>query len=339
MENLRNAIGIDVSSEKFDVCLSSITSEGKIKVIASGGFTNTKEGFKKLIKWVKAVNKNKELPLLYIMEATGVYHEELAYFLNEKKFTVAIVLPSKAKKYMQSLPMKTKTDKVDARNLAQLGLEREHTPWVPPIEIYKRLRGLSRERELKIVKRTEAKNQLTAIKRSYDKNPHTIKRCKDEIEFLNKQIKQIEKEMSQIVESEQELKEKVEKLETIKGVGITTILTIISETFGFSMIENGKQLVSYSGLDVVQNSSGKQNGTTRISKKGNVHIRSGLYMCALSVMRYNRHIGGLYKRILKKGKSCKVGIIAVARKTLLLIYTLWKNNSEFDPNYGLEINQ
>ncbi|MBE2281670.1 MAG: transposase [Ignavibacteriaceae bacterium] len=212
MENLKNAIGIDVSSEKLDVCLSSITTDGKVTVIASNNFANSKVGFKKLMQWGRKVNKNNTLPLLYIMEETGFYYEALAYFLNENNCKVVLVLPSKVKKYMQSLPMKTKTDKVGARDLAQLGLEREHTLWVPPIEIDKILWDLSRERELKIERIVKTKNQIMELNKSQDKNPNTVKRLEVEIEFLNKHINEIEKEINLILESDPELKEKVEKL-------------------------------------------------------------------------------------------------------------------------------
>lgn len=164
------------------------------------------------MQWGRKVNKNNTLPLLYIMEETGFYYEALAYFLNENNCKVVLVLPSKVKKYMQSLPMKTKTDKVGARDLAQLGLEREHTLWVPPIEIDKILWDLSRERELKIERIVKTKNQIMELNKSQDKNPNTVKRLEVEIEFLNKHINEIEKEINLILESDPELKEKVEKL-------------------------------------------------------------------------------------------------------------------------------
>ncbi|MBK6681629.1 MAG: transposase [Ignavibacteriales bacterium] len=84
MEIIRVAIGIDISSEKFDVCLSTMTKEGEVIVGVSAEFPNTMPGFRKFSKWVDKVNKEKKLPLVYLMEATGSYHEELAYYLHQR---------------------------------------------------------------------------------------------------------------------------------------------------------------------------------------------------------------------------------------------------------------
>ncbi|MGV2479833.1 UNVERIFIED_CONTAM: IS110 family transposase, partial [Salmonella enterica subsp. enterica serovar Weltevreden] len=110
-----------------------------------------------------------------------------------------------------------------------------------------------------------------------------------------------------------------------------TIITVIAETNGFATIENAKQLASYSGLDVMMNQSGKYHGKTRISRKGNRHIRSALYLPAMSAVKYNLRFRQFYQRI-KTIKACgKVGIVAVARKLLVLIYTLWKKNIPYQP--------
>jgi len=333
MENLRVAIGIDISSEKFDVCLSTVTTDGEVKVGVGAEFPNTMTGFRKFIRWVDKVNKEKELPLVYLMEATGAYHEELAYFLHQSGCSVIIVLPSKSKKYMQSLPVKSKTDKVDARNLARFALERRHDLWVPPSETFRKLRDLTREREVHVKLRTEAKNRENAANVAYDKDKGTLKRIQKDVKHHDSQIKAIEAAIKELIDKDPDIRDKVKNVTTIKGVSLITAATVIAETDGFRNFENHKQLVSYAGLDVVFNSSGKHEGKTRISKKGNSHIRSGMYMPALSIVKYNPVLGALYYRLVEKGKSGKVALIAVARKALILIYTLWKKNCPFDPNY------
>jgi transposase len=333
MENLRVSIGIDISSEKFDVCLSTVTTDGEVKVGVGAEFPNTSTGFRKFSRWVDKVNKEKKLPLFFLMEATGAYHEELAYYLHRRGCSVIIVLPSKSKKYMQSLPIKSKTDKVDARNLARFALERKHDLWEPPLEIFRKLRDLTREREVQVKLRTEAKNRLEAANTSYDKDKGTLKRIEKDIKHHESQIAAIEAAIKKLIDSDPDIREKVKNVTTIKGVSLVTAATVIAETDGFRNFENHKQLVSYAGMDVVFNSSGKHEGKSRISKKGNSHIRSGMYMPALSIIRYNSLLGGLYCRLVEKGKNGKLALIAVARKALILIYTLWKKNCPFDPNY------
>lgn len=333
MEILRQAIGIDISSEKIDVCLSNATKENDIIVVSTGQFQNTKAGFLQLSKWVKQLTKGNDLPMVYLMEATGSYHEELAYYLYNNGSEVNIVLPSKSKKYMQSLNIKSKTDKADAINLARFALERKHDLWQPPKEIYRKLRDLTRERKANIDLRTEAKNRLKSAEAAYDKNAGTIRRIKKDIRHYDSQIRAIDAEIAELIDQDDELKYKFRILTSIKGISGVTAAIVTAETNGFRDIKNYKQLVSYSGLDVVLNNSGKHTGKTRISKKGNVHIRCGLYMPAMTIIRYNKVLGNFYKRLVEKGKIGKVALIAVARKTLVLMYTLWKNNCMYDPDY------
>lgn len=127
---------------------------------------------------------------------------------------------------------------------------------------------------------------------------------------------------------------------TIKGVGIKTVATIVSETLGFRNIRNVKQLASYVGYDVVRRKSGTSvMGKTRISKKGNRYIRKALYFPAMVACRYNENFKNSYLRIIKKSPSKMVGQVAVQRKLLILLYTLWRKNEVFDQNYIKKIAQ
>lgn len=111
-------------------------------------------------------------------------------------------------------------------------------------------------------------------------------------------------------------------------------VTVVSETNGFTLIENGKQLVSYAGYDVVENQSGKRVGKTSISKKGNYRIRRILHLPSFNVVRFE---GGLFKsffdRLIDNGKKKMQAYVAVQKKLLVLMYTLWKNDTPYQPNY------
>jgi transposase len=133
-----------------------------------------------------------------------------------------------------------------------------------------------------------------------------------------------------------DLLRKVDNVCSIKGVAFLTAITIISETNGFELIENKAQLVSYAGFDVVERQSGSSvRGKTRISKKGNSHIRRALHYPALSAVRYEGQLRELYKRVTERNPKVKmIGLVAVQRKLLVLIYTLFKKNEPYDPNYA-----
>ena len=115
-------------------------------------------------------------------------------------------------------------------------------------------------------------------------------------------------------------------------MGLISIATVIAETDGFALFENQKQLVCYSGYDVIRNQSGNRNGKTRISKLGNPRIRRILFMPAFSVVKYNTgSFKDLYERVYSKSKIKMKAYVAVQRKLLILIYTLWKKNEKFNP--------
>lgn len=330
MESLKQAVGIDVSKDTLELKFKE--SDGKqVKIKGSRKFNNSLTGFKELLFWSEKRQKTDQLT--FVMEATGVYHEELLYFLYENKKRVVVELPQRIKYYAKSKGVKTKNDKVDCSVIADYGLERTLSLWQPPSPKFKSLRDLSRENSAIKANLNSVQNRLHAAKHSKDKLEIVIKSLEEQIEFLKALLKKIEKAIKKIVNEDKVLKEKISKVATIKGVGLTTIVTAIAETGGFYLFENIKQLISYAGLDVVENQSGKYNGKTHISKKGNVRLRAALYMPALSAINHNPKMTNFNQRIMTTHKYKKQGIVAVMRKLLILIYTLWKKDEIYDPNY------
>lgn len=155
------------------------------------------------------------------------------------------------------------------------------------------------------------------------------KRLKNQVGLLETQLLEIEAEIRLMAMAEGLLYDKITKLGTIPGVSFMTIISILAETNAFVLVENAKQLVSYSGLDVQHNQSGLKDGKTRISKKGNSFIRNALYMPALCASRHNPDMKIFYNRLIEKKPAKKIGITAVARKLLVLMYVLWKNDTAF----------
>jgi hypothetical protein len=154
------------------------------------------------------------------------------------------------------------------------------------------------------------------------------------LRIIEQQINEVEDEIKNLLNSDEELKEKVRKLSTIKGVGVMTIAVIIAETDGFNLVRNRKQLSSYAGLDVIEKQSGISiRGKRRISKKGNKYIRKSLYLPALAAIRCNKPMNRMYERLVSKHGIKMKAVVAVMRKLLELSYILWKKNEEFDENY------
>jgi transposase len=333
MNILKQTVGIDISYKKFDARFGTINLQQQNSLSPSKSFNNSLPGFKLFLRWIKTLIVSHDVPLIFVMEATGVYYEHLAHFLLQHGYQVAVILPNKIRNYAKSLESKSKTDPLDAAVITRFGLERQLTPWIPPSETVKTLRDLCREYHALKATCTQIKNQLHALKASFHPHRESFKRKTHLLRFLERQVALIKKELLALVKSEPGLAQRLKNIKTVHGLGDMTILTVLAETRCFELVSNQKQLASYAGFDIVFHDSGMKKGKTSISKKGNTFIRKALFMPALSACRSNPQMKELYKRLVSKGKNKKLAIIAVARKLLLLIYTLWKSNSVYIPNY------
>lgn len=152
--------------------------------------------------------------------------------------------------------------------------------------------------------------------------------------FLQKQINQIEKDID-LVNEHPWLQKKVNNICSIKGIGIVTVITIIAETTGFNLIRNSKQLVCFAGYDIVVKDSGiSVKSKPRISHKGNKYIRSALYCPAITAVKHDTPFNNFYNRLYNKSNIKIKAYVAIQRKLLVLIYSLWKKDEEYNPNYS-----
>ena len=332
---LKYSVGIDIASKTLDATISIIDTQQKVVVKSNKSkIPNTISGFKELVNWIEKNHKEKEVSLVICMEATGVYYENCAMYLHQLCYHLSIILPNKAKKYMQSLGIKSKNDKIDAQGLAQMGAEQCLKQWSPLTEFYHSLRSLTRQHQSIQELKTSISNQLQALGYTMYKPKKVIKQLQKTIVLLEKQLKEMENAIKAQLQSDVTVFQKVENICNIKGVGLLTVATIIAETNGFELFENVKQLVSYAGYDAVENQSGKYFGKTRISKKGNSRIRRCLYMPAFGVVKYEQKaFSDLFQRTYAKHGIKMKSYVAVQKKLLTTIYSLWKKNEAYENDF------
>jgi len=327
---IRQCVGIDISKESFTACVCSYYRSGEEQLTEVVEFKNQKTGFNQLVKWSRKIT-SASVPVGFVMEATGVYYEALAYHLHRLNQPVSVLLPNKVKYFAKSWNVKTKTDIIDARIIARMGAERKLSLWEPPLPIFKQLRDLTRAYSELMKEKTAFSNRLHALNSSYEPLALIVKSNKSIIKKLDEQLVRFKAEIEKVIYSESWLAEKVKKVLTIKGVGLMTVAVILAETQGFEFVDNIRQLCSYAGYDVVQRESGTSvQGKTRISKKGNSWIRAALHFPALVASRHNENLKNTYLRINEKKPSKMIGATALQRKILILIYTLWKNDTVYD---------
>lgn len=330
-------VGIDMGKDQFHACISAIDLCQRVKIKATHAFANTPAGLTEFQRWSEHHRKEKQLPIQYVMEATGVYYEQLALSLHQRGAHVCVVLAQKAKHYVKALGIKTKTDGVDAQALATMGCQQSLAAWQPISEAMYKLRQLTRQQiDLQNLK-TQIGNQLMSLELGMYQAKEVKKQMGKLLAEIERQITECEKLIAKAIDDNPDWQRKVEQICAIKGVGLLTVANLITETNEFALFENQRQLVSYAGYDVVENQSGKRVGKTRISKRGNSRIRRSLHMAALMVVRYEQKpFVGLYERVFERSKIKMKGYVAVQRKLLTIIYALWKSDQKYMENYQAE---
>lgn len=331
MEVLKEVLGVDVAQKELVVTLGRLKSDLSTELYLRRVFANKETGFAALLKWLQ---KNSGIKASVVMEATGVYHQKFAYFLDDNGIDLSIILPNKISNYQRTLEVKTITDQTCADAIAHFGLGRRLENWKRPDTTYRTLQQLTRERDQIVEQRVMIKNQIHAESAEAFPNDNSLKRLEKRRRLLNQQEKEIKLELGQILKQNPQVKEKADRLCSIPGVGVLTAVTILGETNGFELIRSKKQLTSYAGLDVREKQSGTSiKGKPRISKRGNRHLRSAMHFPAICAVKKEGEYRDLYARIVAKNGIKMKGLVAVQRKLLELCYILFKTDKDFDPTY------
>jgi transposase len=334
---VKQAVGIDVAQKELVVCLGCMYDDWTTQLYAHKTFANTTKGHTALLLWIKK-QTDETIAVRYIMEATGVYHESLAYFLDDQVQDLSIVLPNKISNYFKTLDVKTITDKSASEAITLFGLERKLESWKRPKAIFKKLKQLTRERDQIVEERSTVKNQLHAEQIEAESNPSTITRFKQRIAFLSKQEKSIKQEITALIKKDEDLKKTVLLICSISGIGLLTAAIVLAETNGLEFIRNKRQLVSYAGFDIKEKQSGTSiKGKSCISKRGNKYLRKAMHLPALSAIRHDERFKAIFVRLVSKHGIKMKAVVAVQRKLLEMIYTISKNQVPYNKNYLKEV--
>lgn len=318
-----NLAGIDVSAYTLDLV---IRKKGKNSTVKR--FTNTPEGHASLVDWLM-----KHQVSHVCMEATGIYHLDLAVTLDQTPHLQVMVLnPRVARKFAQATMTRGKTDAIDAGILAQYAQVMSFIAWTAPRPIILQIRAFSRRLAALAKLKVKAKNQLHALRAT----AHTPRPIIDDavltIAQFDKQIQNLEAGALELISSDEVVSEIMRLLTSIKGVANKTAIQLIGELLVLPQDMTPKQWVAYAGLDPCVIESGSSVAKKRrISKVGNGHLRSALYMPALSATRHEVHINAYYQHLINDIGITKLqAICAVMRKLLHAIHGMLKSGKSFD---------
>lgn len=357
MKNL-NYIGLDVHKKNIVMGESHRSGEAQI----TGEFLNTDSGIKKLLTKLNKLSEEFEIKISYEAGPCGY---ALKRILDTKGYSCEIIAPS-------LIPVATgnkiKTDKRDAVKLARLFRAGELTFIEVPDEDKESVRDLVRCRDDIMTDLKRAKQRLNhfLIRHGYhytrsnwtkehlkwiqqlelsDRNLQNVLSCyQNEIEFLEMQLSDLDKEIQEIAQSEK-YDEKVKALCAYRGIGVLTAMIIISEVIDFSRFSNAKELMAYLGMVPSEYSSGQSVRKGSITKCGNKRVRRALVEAAhhyrhhptitvkmrkdledtkppfrVAPVKALKRLNKKYYQMIYRGKKTQTTVVAVARELIGFIW-------------------
>lgn len=331
---LNNYIGIDVSKDTFDVAL--IKDNNQI-LIAEDNFTNSSAGLAKLQEFLKKQGLNME-ETLFCMEHTGIYCRLLSHYLTENKYYVWLEMPVQIIRSMGV--QRGKNDKLDARRIAEYACLKKDKAvlWQPPREVLIQINDLLILRDRLVESRKSLKQPIKELMDTGFKDAARLieSRCKITLNAIDKEIKQIEKELQDKINKDTNLKRLFGLATSVPGIGKITAMFMLYYTNEFRLLSNARKLACYCGIAPFEHKSGTSiRGKTRVSPFANKKLKKLLHLVALSTLANDPELSQYYKRKLNEGKHKMVVINALRNKILHRLCAVIHRGTPYQMKYQL----
>jgi len=299
-----SVVGVDVSKAKLDIAF-----EGEVTTI-----NNTPKGI--LNELIARIDVKSTL---VVMEATGGYEKQLVTLLHEHNVALAVVNPRRVRDFAKGIGMDAKTDPIDAGVISFYGQVVNPAPQLAKSDDEKKLNDLVERRRQLLGLIGQEKNRLQQTSDQEIKDY-----IRQSLESLKKQLKLIDRRLSECVKQNKNNQRKIEILNSVKGVGLVTISTFLSKLPELGEL-NRAEIAKLVGVAPINNDTGQRSGQRR-TFGGRSYVRRVLYMATLVATRHNPQIQAFYQRLLANGKEKKVALVAAMRKLLTILNTLIKKD-------------
>ena len=315
------AVGIDVSKKKLDVAVLFPNGKYRTKVVS-----NDFKGFEELRLWL---GKQGVERAHLCMEATGIYWEGVAGYFFDRGFVVSVVNPAKIKAFGESRLVRTKTDRVDARLIAEFCARERPEVWSAPSVEVRELRALVLRREALVRMRSQEQNRLWVAQGCVRGN------IEAHIEHLDRSIRELEKEIKRHIDRYPHLRKQRDLLGSIPSFGDVSVWTVLAFFGGEDMrFRKARQAVAFVGLDPREHTSGTSvRRKSRLSKVGHCVVRRVLYMPAVTALNRTDWGVAFRRRLEGAGKPPKVIIAAMMRKLVHIAIGVLKSAQPFNPAF------
>jgi transposase len=323
-------VGVDIAARSF----TTAWGRADQPLARPVRYEQTPEGFAS-VQQALAATGEPPAQTLVVMEATSTYWIQLATALHTSGYHVSVVNPKQAHDFAKAVLQHAKTDPLDAKMLAQLGVKLTPPRWTPPPAIYHALQQRLAWRDSLIHLRTQVQNQHHALLHEQVVVAAVATGQAALITDLTAQIKAVERELAMVIATDDAWAASIVRLQSIPGVGLVTAAWLIVATANFTACARIEAATAYLGLAPHPWQSGSSvRGRPHIGHSGNARVRQALYMAAVSAVRCNPILRTFYARLKAAGKPSKVALCSVARKLLHLAWALVTKQRTFDPEYG-----
>ena len=313
--------GIDVGAEELLLVIRNNGTSYKAQK-----FTNTPADRARLVKKL-----TKSPGIIVCLEATGVYHFDLSIALHDAGVALMVVNPKASHNFARALMKNSKTDAVDAETLAQYAERMDFIAWTRPSHEKIAMRSFARRIDTLTRQKAAAKNHLHALSASQETPQAVLRDVKLAISQLEKRIDRLTQEALVLIRKHPELERVFKLLVSVKGIGETSAIALMGELLLLPPGLSHRAWVKFAGLDPRAFDSGKSvHKQARLAKAGNRHIRSALYMPALSAKQHDPYVKAYFQHLVDNGKKPLQAVCAVMRKLLHAIHGMLKHDQPFD---------
>jgi transposase len=321
MKVMTISIGLDVAARSV-----VMAAHDAGKAVAKGSFDQTPTGHARLVKQLL-----KLAPTHVVMEATGIYHLDLAIALDRAGLPVSVINPRSAKRFAQLKLKGSKTDSIDAGLLADYGPALQPPVWSAPGQDDLALRDLGRQINRLTADRTRAKNRLHALTSKQGTYALLLDDETDAIATLERRVERLRAAMRTLIDADPLRQSQLQNMVAAPGVAEVSAMALLAELVMLPTSMKAPQVSRHAGLDVCLHQSGTSvYGASRISKGGNAYLRAGTYMPALVAVRHDPLAKAFYDQLVRRGKKKRQALTAVMRKYLTGLWACMRSGESFD---------
>ena len=337
METKRFFIGIDTSKATLDIAVRFAS-----EVIVQEQIANTKAAVRKLIKGLRKHPAFHMNSAVFCLEHTGLYNAHVLQVLTQMKAFVAQVAALDIK---QSLGLQRgKSDRVDARRIAEYA-ERfvdKLQAWEPPRPVLQRLQHLLSLRERLIKTRTQLEVPLQEARAFLEPGDYRAmeQACHASLNGLQRDIERIDKQIQELIRSDEELHKRHQQIKSVPGIGDITASEILIRSNEFKAFTDPKKFACHAGVAPFEHQSGSSvRGRTRVSHRAHKRLKTLLHLAAMAAIKVPGELRDYYQRKVAEGKHKMAVLNAVRNKLILRVFAIVRDGVMYQKNYNYSLRE